>query len=183
MAVETQDVVALLKADHKKVETMLSSLDAIDDSTLVEYLCHLREELVRHEVAEEMVVYPVFRRNVPDGDAIVDACIAEQAQAEELLARLDKHENDKAALRTGLLQLKKSVLAHAEHEEREVFPPLEAHTKRTDLQELGQRYRKALASAPTHPHPHAPDTPPGNMVLGPLAAVVDRVRDAVSRSA
>ena len=41
---------------------------------------------------------------------------------------------------------------------------------------LGQRYEKAKKAAPSHPHPHAPDSPPGNVVLGPIAAVFDKVR-------
>jgi hypothetical protein len=36
--------------------------------------------------------------------------------------------------------------------------------------------------APTHPHPNAPDTPPGNMVLGPVAALADRFRDAMRKA-
>jgi hypothetical protein len=32
--------------------------------------------------------------------------------------------------------------------------------------------------APTHPHPHAPNSPPGNLAVGPVLALVDRVRDA-----
>jgi hemerythrin superfamily protein len=180
---ETQDVVTLVRADHNKVETMFSRLDVTDDDSLVEYFCQLREELVRHEVAEELVVYPSFRRNVPGGDAVADACIAEQSEAERALARLDKLEHEPVALRAGILQLKRDVLGHAQHEEREILPSLEAHTKAKDLQELGMRYRKALASAPSHPHPHAPDTPPGNVVLGPVAAVMDRMRDAMKRSA
>ena len=49
-----------------------------------------------------------------------------------------------------------------------------------DRIELGKRYVKAKEAAPTHPHPHAPDSPPGNVVLGPVAALVDRVRDAAA---
>ena len=131
---------------------------------------------MRHEVAEELIVYPAFRRNVPGGDAIADRRISEQSEAEAALARLEKHENEPVVLRAGLLQLRRDVLEHAENEEREVLPALETHTKAKDLQDLGQRYRKALDSAPTHPHPHMPDTPPGNVLLGPIAAVVDRMR-------
>jgi len=36
--------------------------------------------------------------------------------------------------------------------------------------------------APTHPHPNAPDTPPGNMVLGAVAALADRFRDAMRKA-
>jgi hypothetical protein len=33
--------------------------------------------------------------------------------------------------------------------------------------------------APTHPHPHAPSTPPGNVVAGAAASIVDKARDAL----
>lgn len=183
MPAQTEDVIAQVKAEHNKLEALFSALDLAEDSELVEYFCHVREELVRHEVAEELVVYPAFRRDVPDGDAIADACIAEQAEAEAALARLDKLENEPVALRAGLLQLRRDVLDDARHEEREVLPALETHSKEKDLRNLGERYRMALDSAPTHPHPHAPDTSPGNDVLGPVSAVMDRMRDAMENSA
>jgi hypothetical protein len=31
--------------------------------------------------------------------------------------------------------------------------------------------------APTHPHPNAPDTPPGNVVGGAAAGMLDKARD------
>jgi hypothetical protein len=31
--------------------------------------------------------------------------------------------------------------------------------------------------APTRPHPRAPDTPPGNLLSGTVAAVMDKGRD------
>jgi hemerythrin superfamily protein len=178
----TDDVVALLKADHEEVRGVLSGLDGIADPALVEYFCEIREQLVRHEVAEEVVVYPAFRRLVPGGDSIADTLLAEQADAEQSLARLEK-ESEPAALRAGLRSLRDDVLAHAEHEEGSIFPTLEAHGAPGELRELAIRYQRALDSAPTHPHPHLPDTPPGNVVLGPIAALVDRVRDAMRQSA
>jgi Thiamine pyrophosphate enzyme, N-terminal TPP binding domain len=35
------------------------------------------------------------------------------------------------------------------------------------------------AATPTHPRPRAPDTPPGNRLLGPVAALFDKARDAI----
>jgi hypothetical protein len=31
--------------------------------------------------------------------------------------------------------------------------------------------------APTHPHPRAPDTPPGNLVAGAAAGAIDKAED------
>lgn len=173
-------VIQLLKRDHENAEALLEALDGTPQDELGDYFCNLREELVRHEVAEELIVYPAFRRNVPGGDAIADACIAEQSKAEETLASLDKQDATSSSFRTQLTELRQSVLAHARHEERAVFPALEANTGTAELEELGERYEKALKAAPTHPHPHAPNTPPGNIVTGPLASLVDRLRDAMS---
>jgi hypothetical protein len=35
------------------------------------------------------------------------------------------------------------------------------------------------SKVPTRPHPHAPDEPPANVALGPVAGALDRLRDAV----
>jgi hypothetical protein len=37
--------------------------------------------------------------------------------------------------------------------------------------------QEAKKAAPTRPHPRAPDEPPGNLISGPVAAVIDRGRD------
>lgn len=63
-----------------------------------------------------------------------------------------------------------------------MFPLLRQYEDIDTRRALARRYERALAAAPTHPHPHAPDTPPGNLLLGPIAAVLDRVRDAVRQA-
>lgn len=177
-----QSVVELLLRDHQKAERLLGELDSTSDSGLEEYFCRLREELVRHEVAEELIVYPAFRRNVDAGDEIANACIAEQRQAAAALADLEKADIARPSFRMRLEELRGAVLAHAKHEETAVFPVLARATASSELAELGERYEKALAAAPTHPHPHAPTTPPGNVVVGSVEALVDRVRDAMHAS-
>jgi hemerythrin superfamily protein len=174
-----QNIVELVLRDHQRAGALLAQLEATSDADLEEYFCHLREVLVRHEVAEELVVYPAFRDHVSGAAPIADACIAEQSEAEEALATLEKTDTTSDSFRTQLVELRQAVLAHAKHEERDVLPALERNIDPQQLGELGDRYDKALESAPTHPHPHAPDTPPGNTLLGPIAALIDRVRDAM----
>ncbi|MER5550505.1 hypothetical protein ABT001_02260 [Streptomyces sp. NPDC002793] len=48
------------------------------------------------------------------------------------------------------------------------------------LDALGDKIRTAKKTAPTRPHPSAPDTPPGNRLLGPGAGLVDRARDLLT---
>lgn len=179
---DTQDIGTLVRRDHQKVEVLFGSLETTSDANLVDYFCELREQLVRHEVAEEIVVYPAFRHNVPSGDGIANERMAEQAAAERLLARLDG-EGDPVILRRGLEELRTDVLAHAAQEEQTILPALTSYSEAVELDQLAGRYESALESAPTHPHPHAPDSPPANIVVGPIAALADRFRDAMRKTA
>ena len=72
------------------------------------------------------------------------------------------------------------VTHHAKEEEREMLPKLREALSRKELEELGERMKKAKKMAPTRPHPKAPNTPPGNVAAGPVAAVMDRARDAAT---
>jgi hemerythrin superfamily protein len=134
--------------------------------------------LVGHEVAEEEIVYPAVRRMIDGGDALADARIAEQQKAEETLSAMERMDASTAEFKTRFQELKKEVLRHAEAEEREVFSKLKTAGDIDELTKLGKAYEAAKATAPTHPHPHAPNTPPGNLLLGPVAAIIDRARDA-----
>jgi hypothetical protein len=77
-------------------------------------------------------------------------------------------------------KLIEDVRHHIEDEETDLLPKLQAACSSEDLQDLGEKVLRAKALAPTRPHPAAPDKPPANKLLGPGAALVDRMRDALS---
>lgn len=174
-----EDILTLLRRDHEVAESLLQRFDGLAAGGRDEYFCEVVHTLVGHEVAEEMVLYPTIRHEGSTGGDVADARLAEQAQAEELLAEMEHDDTSSAAFAGKFTKLRKSVLDHAKAEESTVFPLLESSTSSEDRQELGSRYIKAKDRAPTHPHPHAPDTSPGNKLLGPVAAMFDRARDAV----
>jgi hypothetical protein len=72
-----------------------------------------------------------------------------------------------------------SVRHHVEEEEQELFPEVRKEMKRKPLQELGAKMEEAKKTAPTKPHPKAPDEPPANLVAGAGAAVADKAKTAV----
>ena len=173
------DILTQLLADHRATAELLGRWERTPAEGREAFFCEVVPTLVGHEVAEEEVVYPAIR-GVDDGiGPILAARLEEQAAAEELLAQMEKMDPTSPVFETAFGQLRRAVLAHAEHEEDDVFPLLDRHADVLDRPSLGIRYERAKAAAPTHPHPHAPDTPPGNLVAGPIAAMIDRVRDAV----
>lgn len=173
-------VVEEMVADHELIKRLfVSMMDGNTDLWPVRF-CELKQTLVQHEVAEELVVYPAFHEYVVNPDDMLDARLAEQAEAEEQLKRMEAMEESDPAFAEALQSLQTAVLAHAQHEEAEVIPLLERFVDSGVLLELGDKYEMAKLSAPTHPHPHVPDRPPGNRLLGPVVAMADKMRDARS---
>lgn len=98
-AAENTDIVMAARGDHSTIEKHLLAVTEAAEADRHAVLRALVEPLVRHEVAEEVGVYP---------------------------------------------------------------------------------YASARPSAPTHPHPSVPDTPPRNRLGGPVASLFDRMRDSTS---
>jgi hemerythrin superfamily protein len=174
----TTDIVQLLLADHHDIEGLLNGLETIPLEGRADYFATIVLELVAHEVGEEHVVYPITRHG-PEGEADAKARIAEEAKAEELLIELQKLDPTSAEFATKWATLRDAVLAHAGAEEATTFPLLTELEDEESRIALGGRFKHAKSVAPTHPHPHAPHSPPGNLVLDPVAALFDRARNAV----
>ncbi|MGH9092462.1 MAG: hemerythrin domain-containing protein [Acidimicrobiales bacterium] len=177
----TQDVLTLLTQDHQAAEALLQGFDDTVPADRAEYFCEVAHTLVGHEVAEELVVYPALRAGSEKSEEITEARLGEQAQVEQTLAELEDLDPQSGAFTNKFKKLRDAVVAHAKAEESTAFPLLKQATTAQQRKELGDRYQKAHDTAPTHPHPHAPDTPPGNKIAGPIAALFDRTRDAVHR--
>ena len=177
-----QDILELLARDHQEAKLLLERVDAASPDEREELFWDMVPALVSHEVAEEIVVYPTIRSEAPDGDAEADARIKEQSEAEEQLARMESLDRGSVEFATEMHVLHQAVLEHAQAEEEHIFPLLRNLEDPEERRRLGARYEKAKASAPTRPHPNAPDTPPGNKLLGPIAALFDKARDSARSS-
>jgi iron-sulfur cluster repair protein YtfE (RIC family) len=176
-AMPADDVVSLMTQDHAAVKQRFSAFESAPPASRVELFWALTEQLVRHEVAEEIVVYPAVRK-LPGGDALADERIAEEAEAEEKLAHIEKLDPTTEEFLGAISDLKAAVLGHAQKEESLVFPLLVKHEDDSHLLLLGQKYKGAKLEAPTHPHPHTPNSPAALKMMGPVANFVDRLRDA-----
>jgi hemerythrin superfamily protein len=171
------DVVEALGQDHEALERMLNRFEAMDLDHKAPWFAQVREALVRHETAEEFAVYPKLRRISATGDTIIGARLEEHGEAEGLLAHLEDVDPRSDAFREGFSQFRRVALDHARREEATVFRLIEQEKTLQVRSEMARRYETAKKIAPTHPHPHAPHHPPGNLIVGPLAALADRIRD------
>lgn len=173
-----KDIVDLLLDDHREFRELFPQLREASGTQRDELFHYLVARLASHEAAEEAVVHPALRDDVPDGEAIAVAVLEEEADAERLLHRMTKMDVDSAEFDAALDDLERDVLAHADHEEREEFPRLREHLDVTHRREMGGAFTTLRASGPTRPHPLTPQAPEIRAAVGPLAGIFDRARDA-----
>src|SRR5436305_9814968 len=173
------DLVAQLLTQHEQVR---AAIDAVARTTTSESRQEafdiLRELLARHETAEEMIVRPLTR-SVDGGKAVAAARMDEENQSKDVLAELENIDIASEEFARTFESFAQAVLTHALSEETLEFPLL----RQLDAETLETAERQLLLGekmAPTHPHPSARSTAM-NYVAGPVAAVADRARDAISK--
>jgi len=170
---------SLLRQQHESVKQMFNELLAATGGQRAELFDCLRATLATHETAEEIVVYPRLRKLGTEGDSVADARIAEEDEAKSVLADLERLDANSSEFDGMLREFHNAVLEHAEAEESSVFPLLEQSVDGDELQQMADRIKKAERMAPTHPHPHGPNSALANTVVGPFAKMADAVRDAM----
>ncbi|GHD97074.1 hemerythrin domain-containing protein [Streptomyces naganishii] len=172
------DAIELLKHDHRMVEQLFRDYHAAASDTQRRGVAELAiRELSKHAALEEMMVYPMARKVLPDGAEEIDEHLAEHMAVKKLLLALDKLPAGDEREPELMAQLRREVEEHIREEEGEMMPQLREHVSQQDLDELGRLLDQAKQGAPTRPHPGAPDHPPALTALGPVAAAYDRFRD------
>lgn len=177
------DAITLLKNDHQTVEKLFKRFEDTGDRALVErrtIVDKIIEELSQHAAIEEQLFYPVTRATVSDVDDDVLEAIEEHHVVKWLLDELEHMDPSDERFKAKATVLIENVRHHVTEEEDDYFPKVRAELGRNDLTDLGDAMEEARKTAPTHPHPRSPDTPPGNIIAGNAAGVVDRVTDTVS---
>lgn len=178
------DVVALLTRHHERARALLADLR--ESVAVVAELTHdmagpfreLVQLLATHESAEETIVYPRLKTELQEG-RLAEECLAEEHEVKHLLAKLEKMAPAFFRFPGALAEFEDRLAAHAEHEERAVFPVLEERVPPAERQELAGSFLYAAARAPSHAHAHSSESAFGNVILGPVLVTIDRVRDAM----
>ena len=177
------DAITLLREDHKTVQQLFKRFEQAGDNAHVEkrqIVDRIIEELSIHAAVEEQVFYHVARATVPGAEDITLESLEEHHVVKWLLSELDGLDPASERFNAKVTVLIENVRHHVKEEETEFFPKVRNALGRTELADLGRAIEEAKKSAPTHPHPRAADSPPGNAVVGAITGVLDRVGDNIS---
>src|SRR3954470_16229549 len=182
MADQQRDVIEILEHDHREVEAMFTELESLRGVSTDEEKSRRKDladqvtiELVRHSVAEEVLVYPRVEKDISAEEA--EHARKEHAEAEETLQRLEKLDADDPAFDDELATLMSEIRHHIEDEEGEMFAHMREVIDEDELRKLGKRVEAFKKVAPTRPHPNVPNEALPRTAAGPAASMFDRMRD------
>jgi hemerythrin-like domain-containing protein len=185
MADEQRDVIEVLEHDHREVEEMFAELESLRGASTDEAKSRRKAvaeqvtiELVRHSVAEEVLVYPQVEKEVSAEEA--ERARKEHAEAEETLQRMEKLDADDPAFDDELATLMREIRQHIAEEEGEMFTHMRQVIGQDELRTLGARVEAFKKVAPTRPHPNVPNEALPRLAAGPAASLFDRMRDLAS---
>jgi hemerythrin superfamily protein len=175
------DAITLLKADHRRVDALFDQILATTGFEIADrkgaLLREITAELSRHAAVEEQFLYPTIRTALPEGRDLEREAVDEHQQIKDTLHALRRLDPTSAEFDDRVKALVETVRHHVGEEEGDLLPRLAASVGEGRLRSIGIAMRTAKHVAPTRPHRHSPNRPPGNLVVGPLAGILDRGRD------
>jgi hypothetical protein len=174
------DIVNVLREDHAALRELAT---AVVDGTTDAGADFLKwsDLVVRHEIAEELVVYPVllaFR----GGAAVVDSRLEDQTRMEKLLVAVERQVPGTAGFEEGASRLVRDHLTHLGMEDAQVIPILSTRLGRHRKAELGRRFRQVAQVSPLHRLPEGSRAPLGRTVVDRSAALSVWLRDVAVSS-
>ena len=136
---EFTDAIALLKADHRKVEDLFAQFEKARDGRAKQKICHqICIELKIHTTIEEEIFYPALRGKIEDD--MLDEAVVEHDGAKVLVNDLETAEPNEEYYDAKVKVLQEQIEHHVKEEEKErdsIFA--QARKSDVDLKDLGRR--------------------------------------------
>jgi len=171
------DVIGILLTQHARIRDLFAEVKSAGGEHKKVVFNELKALLAVHETSEEMILRPVAKRAAGEKEA--DARNHEEKEANKVLAELERMDVRSPEFDALIAKFEKSVVDHAEHEEKEEFPALHRDCSEDQLRTMGTRLLAVEKLAPTHPHPATAGSPVAQAVIGPFASLIDRTKDAL----
>ncbi|KAJ3278504.1 hypothetical protein HK104_002282 [Borealophlyctis nickersoniae] len=165
--------------DHKEIksyyEQYLANAGKPDEQQ--KWANQLMWEVARHSVGEEIVVYPLMEKVLPDGKALADKDRAQHLVVKKDLYELEKLKAGQPEFDTLLAKVMRELKEHIQEEETMDLPKLQKAVDPADAVKVGREFSRTKMFVPTRSHPSAPDKPPFETLAGLLAAPLDKLMD------
>lgn len=144
-----KDVIDLVLRDHRAIDQLFDELQAAKVPTdQTKLFGQVKDELERHASAEEKVLYPRVRKEVPEGQEEAKDAIEEHDQIRDSVKEVEEHEAGSELFTLAVTQLIATTKHHVGVEEEELLPDFLANSELNEREELGGRFEEAKTKIP-----------------------------------
>ncbi|KAH7357114.1 hemerythrin HHE cation binding domain-containing protein [Rhexocercosporidium sp. MPI-PUGE-AT-0058] len=168
-----------IKEDHQAIKEYAENIrTATDDDSKTRWQNQFTWELARHSIGEELVVYPAFAKHLgAKGQAMADKDRDEHQSVKDALYKFQKLTPEKPEFMPTLEALMKDLNQHIKEEENDDLPALESALQNDESESMAKSFGRTKAFVPSRSHPHAPNKPPFETVIGLMTAPIDHLGD------
>jgi hypothetical protein len=156
MTEDQPDVVDLLSADHREFDRIFTELECLRGRS--------EDDAVERK-----------RRLVDE----VTIGLVKHSVAEETMKRLERMDADDPAFDAAVAELIREIRHHVQEEGR-MFTELRSSFTHDELVEMAEHVETVKKIAPTRAHPMTPNEAGVRLAVGPVASLLNHLRDAVS---
>jgi len=170
----------LIVADHKAVMAFYDEFDkARNDEDAHKWLRQFIWDLARHSIAEELILYPVYKNKIPQGEQYWNKSLDEHRKIKKLLSEIENMK-DMNQIRNKMKEVRDSLMKHTDMEEQEILPLIRQHINQEERVAFANTFLRRKLIVPTRPHPSVPDSIPTiESLIGLFVAPVDKFRDII----
>lgn len=133
-----------------------------------------------HVAVEERVLYPALL-GTGEGEQVAARARRAHRMAERALVSIQRARLGDREAETAVRALIRFLRLHMEEERDRMLPLLRKRMTGERLLQVGRELERAGRRLPTRPHPLVPRSPAVRRIAHPVAAVVDRARDAMRK--
>jgi hemerythrin-like domain-containing protein len=174
------DGLAYLKNDHRTVFNLYDTRFKLSSDIRAkrEVMEEIITELSKHSAVEEMILYPIIRFSLDDGEKwYQESCKDHQQLKEDLQKILDIDPVDEKWLSI-VDKVFSELREHIEMEENEIFPLLYKKLSKDQLGMLYSALDNGKIVAPTNPHPGT-GSGIAQWFAGPVVGLFDKLKDSM----
>ncbi len=169
----------LILQDHNLIKTVYEKFKSSPSKEEAEkWRNELVYEIARHSIAEELILYPLLRKKLPEGESLFQESIKEHHEIKENLYKAQGIDPSSEDFKKKINNVMDLLMKHVEKEEKEILPSLTKHISEEERIKAGNAFSRRKLIVPTRPHTMVPEDPPTlNSILGLLTSPIDKFRD------
>ena len=173
-----QPIDRLIIGDHTLVRTIYDKFKMCSRKEANEWRNQLIYEIARHSVSEELILYPLMRKRIPEGEKWYQDSIQDHQKIKELLQEVQSMDPSSSDFGSKVDETMKVLLSHIDEEEIQLLPLIRKTFSEEELISAGNSFVRRKFIVPTRPHSSIPIDPPTlEGLLGLLIAPIDKFRD------